>query len=182
MIIRAAVVALVILTACGSVSTTSTAGTDSTSGLLAASAVPGVPYTDTVLTVGELAKDASLPDMASRIGSMGYVKGSERTFQGESKHLTFVVSRFLDFTSSAGAAAYVAYVHDNATAYFGVAGVQPLTSQGRQGWQFTPSACACHLANPVVVGAVSNGPVVSWLEINGPDATPALLLSLLAGT
>jgi hypothetical protein len=166
--------ALLIAAACGTASTPSADG----AGLLSASAVPGVPYTTTVLTVVELSRDASVPDLGSKISALGYVQGAERTFQGESKHLTFVVSRSLTFQDAAGATAYVALVHDNATAYFGVAGVQPLVAQGRQGWQFTPSACACHLANPVVVGAVSSGPDVSWLEINGPDATPSLLLSL----
>lgn len=179
--VAAGLVALLVLAGCGSASTptSATSGTDSTLGLLSASAVPGVPYSDSLLTVAVLTKDAALPDMASRLSSMGYLKGAERTFQGESRHLTFVVSRILDFATTAGAEAYLAYVHDNATAYFGVAVAQPLVAQGRQGWQFTPSACSCHMANPVVVGAVGSGPVVSWLEINGPDASPALLLSLL---
>ncbi len=171
----AALAALALLSACG----TTSAGSTDAAGLLSASAVPGIPYTTTALSVGELAKDASIPDLASKISALGYVQGSERTFQGESKHLTFVVSRSLEFKDAAGAAAYVGMVHDNATAYFGVAVVQPLVAQGRQGWQFLPSACACHLANPVIVGAVSSGRDVAWLEINGPDATPALLLSLL---
>jgi len=171
----AVVVAVAIVTACG----TTSSGSADAAGLLAASAVPGIPYTTTALGVAELSKDASIPDLGSKISALGYVQGAERTFHGESKHLTFVVSRSLEFKDASGASAYVAMVHDNATAYFGVAGVQPLEAQGLQGWQFTPSACACHLANPVVVGAVSSGREVAWLEINGPDATPALLLSLL---
>jgi hypothetical protein len=31
----------------------------------------------------------------------------------------------------------------------------------------------------VVIGVVSGGSSVTWLEINGPDATPALLVNLL---
>lgn len=171
----AALAAVAIITACGTTSATSA----DPARLLSASAVPGIPYTTTMLSVTELSKDASIPDLKSKISALGYVQGAERTFQGESKHLTFVVSRSLAFQDPDGASAYVALVHDNAAAYFGFAVVQPLDAQGRQGWQFVPSACSCHLANPVVVGAVTSGRDVTWLEINGPDATPALLLSLL---
>ncbi len=173
-----ALVALLFVVACGS----NAAPVADAAGLLAASAVPGVPYTTTVLTVSELSKDAAIPGLESMFSSWGYVDGAERTFQGQSHHLTYVLSRSLAFHDSAGALAYVAFVHDNTTAYFGVAGVQELTAQGRPGWQFTPAACACHMANPVEVGVVSNGSTVSWLEINGPDASPALLLSLLDPT
>jgi hypothetical protein len=168
-----------LVAACG---TTSTAGSIAGGGalrVLSATAVPGVPATTRSLTADELAKDASIPGIASKLSAWGFVDGAERTFQGESRHLTFVDSRALVFQDAGGAEAYVAFVHDNVSAYFGVATVQPLTAQGRPGWQIAPSACACHLANPVVVGVVFNGTNVSWLEINGPDATPALLMSLL---
>jgi hypothetical protein len=171
--------ALLLSVACGSASTSSGPGAAGSLPVLSTSAVPGVPSTTAALTVTELAKDASIPDLASLITSFGYVGGLERTFQGQSRHLTLVVSRALAFQDPSGAEAYVAFVHDNATAYFGVAAVQALDAQGRPGWQFTPAACACHMANPVEVGIVSSGANVTWLEINGPDATPSLLLSLL---
>jgi hypothetical protein len=44
---------------------------------------------------------------------------------------------------------------------------------------FTPAPCACHLANPAFIGVLIQGNDVVWLEINGPDATPALLVRLL---
>lgn len=171
--------ALALGAACGSSPGASQTGAAGPLPVLSASAVPGVPSTTAALSVAELAKDASIPDLAARITSFGYVGGLERTFQGESRHLTFVLSRALEFHDPSGAASYVALVHDNATAYFGVAAVQRLDAQGRPGWQFTPAACACHLANPVLVGLVSSGANVAWLEINGPDATAALLMSLL---
>lgn len=170
---------LLLAAACGSASTTGETGGAGPLPVLSASAVPGVPSKTAALSASELAKDASIPDLASLIASFGYVGGLERTFQGQSRHLTFVVSRALAFQDPSGAESYVAFVHDNATAYFGVAAVEPLDAQGRAGWQFTPAACACHMANPVEVGVVSSGADVAWLEINGPDATPALLVSLL---
>lgn len=48
------------------------------------------------------------------------------------------------------------------------------------GWLFVPPLCACHLANPDLVGVVRTGPRVSWLAINGPAATTALLVRLLS--
>ncbi len=160
---------------CGSTSS----GPVVTAGLLSASEVPGVPYKTTALTIADLAKDAAIPALPSMLTSWGYVQGAERTFQGESRHLTFVVSRSLVFKDASGAAGYVEFVHSHVTDFFGVAAVDALDAQGRAGWRFTPSACACHMANPVVVGVVSSGTDVAWLEINGPDATPDLLVSLM---
>jgi hypothetical protein len=168
-------------TACGATSTVSPNEAVKPM-LLSAAAVPGLPYTTASLSAGELSKDASIPGMSAMLASWGYVTGEQRTFQGESRHLTLVVSRALEFEDVLGAASYVSFVHSNATAYFGIGGVQPLDAQGRAGWQFSPQACACHMANPVVVGVVSSGSSVTWLEINGPDATPSLLLSLLDPT
>ena len=175
---RIAVGAILLLAAaCGSVATQGSA--TGPLPVLSTSAVPGVPSKTTALTADELSKDASIPDIASMLASWGYIGGVERTFQGQSRHLTFVDSRALAFEDPNGAEAYVAFVHDNASSYFGVAAVAALDAQGRSGWQFTPAACACHMANPVEVAVVSSGANVSWLEINGPDATPALLVRLL---
>lgn len=164
---------MVMVAACGA--TTATGSIT----VLSDSAVPGVPSTTKSLTAQDLSKDASIPGFGAQIESWGFIRGAERTFQGQSRHLTFVDSRGLVFRDATGAGAYVAFVHDHVTDFFGIGGVQPLVAQGRPGWQMTPSACACHLANPVVIGVVSSGSEVVWLEINGPDATPALLMSLL---
>jgi hypothetical protein len=148
--------------------------------VLATSAVPGVASTTTVLTIGELAKDASISGLDSKIASWGYVDGRQRTFQGPSRHLTLAVSRSLVFKDATGAKSFVASVAANSAAYFGT-GVQGrrLLAQGRSGWMFTPAPCACHLANPAFIGVLIQGTEVVWLEINGPDATPALLVRLL---
>jgi hypothetical protein len=177
--VSASVVAFMVLAGCGATTSTGPTGTQDSIRVLSASVVPGVPYTTTPLTVGELSKDAAIPGLPSMLTTWGFVQGEQRTFQGESRHLTYVVSRALAFAGAGGAAAFVSFVHANATAYFGIGGVQPLVAQGRPGWQFTPAACSCHMASPVVIGVVSHQSGVAWLEINGPDATPALLMSLL---
>ena len=180
---RGAALALLIVAACGSASTGAAGNppvADTSMRVLASSAVPGVASKITVLTVIELARDASIPRLGSMLTSWGYLDGRERVFQGESRHLTLVVSRSLVFKDAGGARDYVAFVQDNAAAFFGVAvGIQPLVAQGRSGWVFTPAACACHMASPAIVGILDVGTGVAWLEINGPDATPALLVSLL---
>ena len=148
--------------------------------VLASSSVPGVASRTTDLGVRELARDALIRGLASRIQSWGYLDGRERTFQGESRHLTMVISRSLVFRTATGAAAYVAFVRAHQTGFFGIGvGARARRSYGRQGWQFQPASCACHLANPVVVGVLDDGTRVVWLEINGPDATAPLLHRLL---
>jgi hypothetical protein len=148
--------------------------------VLAPAAVPGIPSVTTVLTVDELATDASIPGLASTIESWGYVDGRQRTFQGPSRHLTLVVSRSLVFDDPAGAQSFVAFVMSHTGSYFGAAAREhTLVAQGRSGWIFTPPPCACHLANPAFIGVLNAGSHVVWLEINGPDATPSLLVRLL---
>jgi hypothetical protein len=148
--------------------------------VLAADAVPGVPSATKPLTAGDFAKDASIPGLAATIASFGFAGGRERTFQGESKHLTYVQSRSLVFRSSSGASGFVAFVRSEAEPFFGVGtSVRAIASDGREGWLFVPPACACHLANPVLVGVLGDGRDVVWLEINGPDATRSVLLRLL---
>jgi hypothetical protein len=148
--------------------------------VLASSAIPGVSSVTTVLTTGELAKDAAIPGLASTIASWGFVDGRQRTFQGPSRHLTLVVSRSLVFGDAAGSQSFLAFVLSHSAPYFGT-GVRQhaMVAQGRSGWIFTPPPCACHLANPAFIGVLNTGSHVVWLEINGPDATPALLVRLL---
>ena len=183
---RAALVALlavVMSAACGSVAGTGTPSrtvAETEMQVLASSALPGMPSQTTVLAVTELGNDASIPGLASKVKGWGYLDGRERVFQGQSRHLTLVVSRSLVFADADGAGAFVVFVGANAQAYFGGGlGKEPMVAQGRSGWLFTPAACACHMANPAVAGVVAAGSRVIWLEINGPDATPALLVSLL---
>jgi hypothetical protein len=178
--------AAVVLVACGSPakgvdrSTPSPVVPASEMRVLVPSAVPGLPATTRVLTIGELAKDAPIHGLAAKLASWGYLDGRERTFQGESRNLTTVISRALVFRDVGGAGAYVAFVHAHSAAFFGTAtGVRALTSQGRTGWEFSPPACACHLANPVRVGVLDDGPRVVWLDINGPKATKGMLIRLL---
>jgi hypothetical protein len=148
--------------------------------VLAASAVPGVPSVTTSLTAAELGKDAPIRRLAAKIVSWGYLGGRMRTFQGESHHLTLVVSRVLTFRNAAGARQYVTYVREHQSAFFGsFTQTHPLHGPGVSGWLFAPPLCACHLANPALTGTLDAGPRVAWLEINGPAATPGLLLHLL---
>jgi hypothetical protein len=177
-----ALVLALVLTACApsAAPTSSRGASPSLPSVLASDALPGIASTTRALTAVDLAKDAPIPGLASTIGSFGFVAGRERTFQGESKHLTYVVSRSLAFGSTRGAGRFVAFVRSKAASFFGVGTtVRRLVTDGRTGWVFDPPACACHLANPVLVAVLGDGSSVVWLEINGPDATRAVLLRLL---
>jgi hypothetical protein len=148
--------------------------------VLAATAVPGIHSVTIRLTTTDLAKDAVIPGLAAKIASWGYLGGRQRTFQGESHHLTLVVSRALMFRDAVGAQRYAAFVREHQAAFFGVSvQTRRLADRGLSGWLFTPPMCACHLANPALIGILNAGSRVIWLEINGPAATPALLLRLL---
>jgi hypothetical protein len=149
--------------------------------VLSSAAVPGLAQTDRPLSAPELAKDASVPGITAQLGRDGYLGGLQRTFQGPSRHLTLVTSRGLAFSSGPGAAAFLSFVRAHADAWFGIGTqVSSVVSARRPGLVFEPASCACHLANPVLVAVVQDGPRLAWLEINGPDATRQLLLELMA--
>jgi hypothetical protein len=149
--------------------------------VLAAAAVPGIPSVTTRLTSADLGKDAAIRGLAAEITSWGYLGGRQRTFQGESHRLSLVISRALVFRDATGAQRYAAFVHEHEVAFFGVAvQTRPLPGRSTSGWLFIPPLCACHLANPALIAILNAGPRVLWLEINGPTATPTLLVRLLS--
>jgi hypothetical protein len=148
--------------------------------VLATSAVPGIPSVTTRLTTADLAKDAAIRGLAAEIVSWGYLGGRQRIFQGESRHLTLVVSRALLFRDATGAQHYAVFVREHQAAFFGTSvQARRLPQRSVSGWLFIPPPCACHMANPALIGVLNAGSRVLWLEINGPTATAALLLRLL---
>jgi hypothetical protein len=149
--------------------------------VLSATAVSYLPSKVRPLTASDLTHESTAPGLAAGLTRWGYVAGAQRLFQGQSKTLQVVVSRTLEFRSPAGAAAYVAYVHRQATAVFGAVPTQvPLVAGARRGWTITLAPCACHMASPALVGVASAGRRVSWLEVNGPTASVDALTRLLA--
>jgi hypothetical protein len=149
-------------------------------GVLAPDAIAGLPQVTKPLTAVDVQKDSSRPDLAARLRRWGYRGGWQRTFQGESRKLTLVVSRSLTFGTGTGAAAFVTYLRQHINAFYPFAISKPLAVSGQAGWLIKPPLCACHMAQPVYVGVTRAGRQVRWLEINGPRATGALLTSLLS--
>jgi hypothetical protein len=166
------------MTACGS----SPDRASAPSGVLPTAAVAGLAVVTKPLTGQDLQKDSTASDLAARLDRWGYVGGWQRTFQGESRRLTLVVSRSLQFKTSPGAASFVAYMHQKVGSFYPFALTSPLSMPGRSGWVIRPPLCGCHMANPLVVGVTAQGRKVSWLEINGPQASTRLLAQLLART
>ena len=166
------------ITACGS----SPGRTSAPSGVLPAAAVAGLAMVTQPLTGQDVQKDSTVPDLAARLAGWGYIGGWQRTFQGESRRLTLVVSRSLQFRTSPGAAAFVAYMHQRVGSFYPFAVTRRLSMPGRSGWVIRPPLCGCHMATPLVVGVVAHDRQVSWLEINGPQASTRLLTLLLGRT
>jgi hypothetical protein len=148
--------------------------------VLPGSAVPYLPSHVGALTAADLLKDGIQPGLAGDLSRWDFQAGAQRTFHGRSHKLQLVVARTLDFGGTAGARAYVAYVKQHAGGILGADPVvSPLASGARTGWLFMPAGCACHMAQPAVIAIVSGGRRVSYLEVNGPDATAKALKALL---
>ena len=164
------------LTGCGSASGHAVTA----SGVLPKHAIAGLPEVTKALTPIDVQKDSSLHGLASQLRHWGFQGGWQRTFQGESHRLTLVVSRSLKFRSRAGATAFVTYLGSHVDSFYPFAVSKPMKLAGQSGWLIKPPLCACHMAQPLYVGVTTAGRQVSWLEINGPQASGALLTSLLA--
>jgi len=149
-------------------------------GVLPVRAVGGLPARTQPLTATDVQKDSSLHSLAARLGRWGYRGGWQRTFQGESRRLTLVVSRSLIFSGRPGAAAFVAYLESHLDSFYPFAVSHRLSLPGQSGWLIKPPMCACHLAEPLYVGVTVAGRAVRWLEINGPRASGRLLAALLS--
>ena len=143
--------------------------------VLPADALPGLEATTEPLTDDDLTAD-----FGSDVSVEGFVSGTERVFQGESHDLSRVVSRTLEFESPEAAAAYVALLDARVDDLYGVGTTtEPFEEGGRSGYLIDPAACACHRASPTLTAAVSEGPRVTYLEINGDGASRDALGQLL---
>ena len=163
---------------CGSQTVATTVS--GTASPLPRSAVPYLASRTQPLTAADLLEDGPQPGLQDDLARWKFLGGAQRTFQGHSHKLQLVVSRTLMFGTPGGAREYVQYVKQHAADVIGSSPtIAPLQSQDRAGWMITPAGCACHMAQPALVGLVSRGPRVSWLEVNGPQATAAALKALL---
>jgi hypothetical protein len=148
---------------------------------LSAAAVPTLPSTRTTLTPAFLARETQAPPLRGRLETWGFIAGARRYFQGESRTLQLVDSRTLRFRGAAGATAFVGFLRSHLNSYVGsFAHIRPFTAQRRSGFLAVGQECQCHLANPTYLAALSARGTVTWLEINGPGATPKRLTALLA--
>jgi hypothetical protein len=163
-------VTLVTLAGCGSNSS------PQAEPVLSTDALPALEATTEPVTADDLATD-----FGTAVPVDGFVSGTERVFQGESHDLVRVVSRTLEFESPEAATGYVALLRTHAADLYGAGTTaQPLQEGGRSGYVIDPAACACHRAAPALTAAVSEGPRVAYLEINGDGATRERLEALLA--
>src|SRR6185295_9094055 len=143
--------------------------------VLPADALPGLEATTEPLTADDLAAD-----FGSDLSVEGFVSGTERVFQGQSHDLDRVVSRTLEFESPEAAAAYVDLLHAHVDDLYGVGTTaESFEEGGRDGYLIDPAPCPCHRASPTLTAAVSEGPRVAYLEINGDGATRETLGQLL---
>lgn len=152
----------------------------SAAGVLPPHAIAGLPAVTRALSATDVQKDSSVHDLAARLRRWGYRGGWQRTFQGESRRLTLVVSRSLTFSASTGAAAFVAFLGRHIDSFYPFAVSKPLAVSGQSGWLIKPPLCACHMAQPLYAGVTRMGRQVRWLEINGPLASGRMLRTLLS--
>jgi hypothetical protein len=149
---------------------------------LPARAVPYLPSSVKLLGSTVLAREVREPVLATYLGTWGFVGGSDRYFQGESRRLQVVDSRTLRFERAGGATAYVGFMRAHASTILGsFPVVKAFVSRGRSGFLAVAQQCQCHLANPALLAVLARGGVVTWLEINGPGADKRQLTRLLAG-
>jgi hypothetical protein len=149
---------------------------------LPASAVPYLPSSLKPVTSADLARETRSPALASQLGAWGFVAGSDRYFQGESRRLQVVDSRTLRFRAPGGAAAYVSFMRLHAAAILGSFPIlRTFASGGRRGFLAVAQQCQCHLANPALLAVLAHRGLVTWLEINGPGASRRQLERLLVG-
>ncbi|HEY3766902.1 MAG TPA: hypothetical protein VGL44_17185 [Gaiellales bacterium] len=149
--------------------------------VLPAAAVSYLPSAHHRLTAAGLAREIRRPALTAELSHWGFRAAAERSFQGESHRLTVVDSRTFQFSSPAGARSFVSFVRGHAAVYLGAyPTVRPFTSAGRTGWTFRAQSCACPGATPLWLAVARAGARVTWLEINGPDATVGTLQALAA--
>ena len=149
-------------------------------GVLPPHAIAGLPAVTRALSATDVQKDSSVHDLTARLRRWGYRGGWQRTFQGESRRLTLVVSRSLTFAASAGAAAFLAFFGRHIDSFYPFAISKPLAIPGQPGWLIKSPLCACHMAQPLYAGVTRLGRQVTWLEINGPRASGRALRTLLS--
>jgi hypothetical protein len=182
---RAALLLAVAVVGAGCARSSGTPGTGVASSApptLPAGAVPYLPSSVKLLGSTVLAREVRYPALATYLGAWGFVGGSDRYFQGESRRLQVVDSRTLVFDRPRGATAYVAFMRGHAPAILGSFPVlKAFGSRGRTGFLAVAQQCQCHLANPALLAVLARGGVVTWLEINGPGADKRQLTRLLAG-
>jgi hypothetical protein len=148
---------------------------------LAPGAVPYLPSTRKALSASFLARESQVPGLAGRLAGWGYVAGAQRYFQGESRKLQVVDARTLRFRGAPGASAFIGFMRGHLNAYLGAfSNVRSFVLGGRSGIVAAGQECQCHLANPSYLALLDRAGTVTWLEINGPGATRALLAALLA--
>jgi hypothetical protein len=148
---------------------------------LPAHAVGYLPSAAKPLNMRSLARESGAPQLRAQLATWGFLAGADRYFQGESRRLQVVDSRTLRFRSAEGASSFVQFMQAHLESYLGsLPRIRRFTAQGRTGILAIGQPCACHLANPAFLAIVMRGPTVTWLEINGPGATPRTLGSLIA--
>ena len=150
---------------------------------LPAAAVPYLESTERALTAAVVAREAGLPRLAGQLAEWGYDGGASRYFQGQSKRLQVVDSRAYRFRTPAGASAFMRVIRENPGAFFpGAGSMRDFSAGGRRGIAADGLPCSCHLAQPALFAAVSDGTTVSSLEINGARASRRVLRALVART
>lgn len=151
--------------------------------LLATATLPDLDHTERDLGLPVLAAEGPKGgELDARLTDWSYQGGSEREFKGGSpSQYLDVVSRTLEFGTTAGARDFVGFVREHPGTYVGALRLaRPVKSDGRDGFLLVARGCGCHRETPLMLYLGSNGKRVTWLMANGPQVTPGSTLQLAA--
>jgi hypothetical protein len=143
--------------------------------------VPGLAARDRTLDMAALAEATPLDGLEESLRDWGVRSAAEREFVGRSDRFHHVVSRTIEFATSAGAHSYVDLLARKADVFLGSSPtVKPFSVGGWWGYRITPRLCGCHGEPPEAIALLVDRSRVAWLDLSGPGVNRRVLRRLSA--
>lgn len=141
--------------------------------------LPGLHATDAALTLGQVVDESPAnTQLGDTLVGAGFRGASQRTLAGRHGAVSRVVMRAWSFSSSDGAASFLAWLSDNVGGFVGDATPVPGSPGGVSIWLHEPTGC-CHNEVPIYLAAWQRGPVVWTMRASGAKIRTAPVLALV---